>query len=106
MLDAYSKHLPVPDRDPAPLKMGSYFVSAIIQYYTILAFRPAEYTHDGKMSKMFRGRRGRDGLPHLPLLLVTEHQHSEEGVGHGKLVDAGHGPAAQPVRKSELATLG
>ena len=77
-----------------------------IQYYTILAFRPAECAHDGKMSKMFRGRRGRDGLPHLPLLLlVNEHQHSEERAGHGKLVDAGHGPAAQPVRKSKLATL-
>ena len=66
---------------------------------TIITFR-----QDGKMSKMHRRRRSRDGLSHLSLFLLF--QQFEGRVGVGEPAGTGHGAAAEPVWEGQLATMG
>ena len=133
---AYSKHLPVPDRDPAPLKIGPFFFTLAplltegpsgkrklvwtrnqnihnhvntwihrkylhpcehVNTQTIITFR-----QDGKMSKMHRRRRSRDGLSHMSLFLLFQQFDGRVG----ELADTGHGAAAEPVWEGQLATMG
>ena len=69
--------------------------------WTMIAFR-----RDGKMSKMHRRRKSRNGLSHLLLLLLSQNHQFEERVGVGKPNNFGHGAAAEPLCEGQLATVG